>query len=202
MNPNKKIKSAGRFFFVSMPLKIFGWNQLKAGNSIIKSLWSDFHDPICSRCETGTISYVSRKGADESLDNNERNIHIYSCSKCGYTINCTKDELKQHIISDRNEKYKSYSSDSRNQKQLSKTVRNHIFTSRCVYVISLCFLFYSCYLIGSGKPWLMVINYLSITATTCIYAMKRSYRAWQILTNHLFIPNSFIKWLMNGRWVQ
>lgn len=202
MNQNKKIKSAGRFFFISMPLKIFGWNQLKSGNSIIKSLWSDFHDPVCSRCETGTISSVEKKTVNNPLENKQKHIHTFACSKCGFSIDCTKEELSEHIITDRNNKYKVYSSDLKNQEQLSKTVRNHIVTSRFVYIISLCFLFYSCYLIGSGKPWLMVINYLSITITTCLYAMKRSYRAWQILTNHLFIPNSFIKWLMNGRWVQ
>ena len=199
MNTNKKIKSAGRFIFISMPLKLFGWNQLTSNHSLIKSLLSDLRSPICPICETGTLTiYQDEKIINPSISNS----NIYACTKCSYSLNCSKEELKTLIINERSKKYEKFSNDIHNKEHLSKIVKTHIITSRLFYFISFCILFFAFYLIVTGKPWLIAINYLSITLTVFLYAMKRSYRAWQILTGNLFIKNSFVKWLMNGRWIQ
>lgn len=185
----KILKSAFKFIFSSVPKGLIGTNQLSQGNSVIKTLLINIKNPVCPNCNKGVL-----------LENKKEIDTTYTCNKCSYSVVSEKEEIHHTISKVNREKYKNLPLHD-NEGEIKKILMNHIYTSRVFFFLSLMSFLYSCYLIVIHASWMDVLNALSISLIFVVYGMKRSYRAWQVLSGNLFIPGSFLRWLQNEKWL-
>lgn len=203
----KTAKKVGVFTFITIPLSLLSFHQLKMGNSVIKSLWQSINSPVCPDCnksileESDTID-IEKLFIDVKDSNETSNPHLkkYYCSKCNFSLISSSNELTLKIMSYRKIKFQKEIVESGREKERQSLIRQHTHSSRILFFFSLLGFLGFLYLIMNGSSIIIAANWFCIAATLSIFAMKKSYRAWQVETGNIFIKGAFIHWLTYGKW--
>lgn len=200
-----KGKKAAKFTFISMPLSIFGTNQLKMGNQQIASLWKSIVNPTCPECNEGVL--MIQKAEQETFEQTDDafsplRLYPWRCTKCQFAFleedNATK--VREAVAKYRNEKIKQ-SLSTIEQQEIEAIANNHKLYSRTLFVASTLCLIGFFYLIATNASLLIACNWLAIGFALWVFGMKRSYRSWQVRTSHLFVDNAFWHWLKHEKWI-
>lgn len=203
----KAAKKVGKFTFITIPLSLFSFHQLKIGNSVIKSLWQSINSPVCPHCDKGILEESDSIDIEKLfIDTNDKiqhhNPHLkkYYCTKCDFSLINSNNELTLQIMSYRKIRFQKEITESGRGKERNTLIQQHTHSSRILFFVSLSCFFGFLYLIVSGSSIIIAANWFCIAATLSILAMKKSYRAWQVETGNIFIKGAFIHWLTYGRW--
>ncbi|MES2354033.1 MAG: hypothetical protein V4568_06425 [Pseudomonadota bacterium] len=193
-------KRAAKFSFWSMPLSMLGYGQLKAGNQHIRDLWRSLSAPACPECCKGVLHRHAESTSDSEA------LYPWECSnvECGFSIFASVDvnsvrEIARARSAERTRQRLAFIDDpARN-----KLIRGHSLESRFWYACASFLAAWFIYLIASGAPFGACVTSLSFAFATTILAITKSYRAWQVETGSIFLPESpFWFWLKYERWVR
>ncbi|MDH6160336.1 hypothetical protein [Janthinobacterium sp. CG_23.4] len=193
-------KRAAQFTFVSMPSSILGINQLKMGNQHIADLWRSLSYPPCPECNAGVLHRHA-----EATQNSEA-LYPWVCRNkdCDFTILAPADvnEVRKIALD---------WSAARTRQRLSflddperyKLIRGHSIESRFWFVCASVLTAWLIYLIAAGTPLGACASALSFGFSACVLGVTKSYRAWQVETGNIFLPQSlFWHFFKNERWVR
>ena len=191
MNMFKKSLSSLKFVFIDIPSYLIGARQLKSANDYIGDLYKTLKNPICPECNKSALIIKERNNVDEGLC-------FWSCVNCSFYIvaEINEKKLQQELNKIRISKYNNNIKES----DLLKIKNNHKRISRIMYIFSIIPLLGSFYMIANESPILIALDWWCVFFVIYLYAMKRSYRYWQINTGNLFITGSFFKWFKEEKW--
>lgn len=193
-------KRAAQFTFVSMPSSILGINQLKMGNQHIADLWRSLSYPACPECNAGVL----HRHADATQNSDA--LYPWECRNkdCDFTILAPADVNEVRKIA-------AEWSAARTRQRLEflgdperyKLIRGHSIESRFWFTCSLALAAWLIYLIAAGAPLGACATSLSFGFSASVLGVTKSYRAWQIETGNIFLPQSlFWHFFKNERWVR
>lgn len=196
----KGAKRAAKFTFWSMPLSMFGYGQLKAGNQHIRDLWHSLSDPACPECCKGIL----HRHADPTPDSDA--LYPWECSNsgCGFAIFAPADvhsvrEIARARSAERTRQRLAFIDDPARH----KLIRGHSIESRFWYACASLLVAWFIYLIASGAPLGTCLSSLSFAFAAVVLAITKSYRAWQVETGSIFLAESpFWFWFKHERWVR
>jgi len=199
-------KKAAKFTFISMPMALLGVNQLRMGNQQIKALWQSTFNPSCPECDRGILLIRDRSEHDieQSAEGNTRVLYPWCCSdpNCGFGF-LEEDNIKKvkaGALRYRNERVKASLSDI-DYAEIVRISRSHRLHSRAFFVASLVGAIGCFYMLATGAGIMIAINWLSISFALWVFAMKKSYRCWQVMTGQLFVEGAFWAWFQNEKWI-
>mgnify|MGYP001056113911 CR=1 FL=1 len=198
-------KRAAKFTFVSMPLSILGVNQLRAGNATITSLWKSVVSPACPECDQGVML---RQGSSADAvtevepDGGVVTLYPWRCTKCSFGF-LEVDDLKvvrEGCIRHRNERVAAEMTTIEAEERAA-IARGHRMQSRAFFGAAAVALIGFLYMLASGASFLLAVNWLSFAFLFWVFALKKSYRAWQVTTGTLFVEGAFWHWLKHEKWI-
>ena len=191
-------KKAAKFTFVSMPLSILGWGQLKQGNRQIGDLWRSINAPICPECQQGGL----HRRTDTS--SNDETLHPWECSNvdCHFTILAPDALAVREIARARSiERTKQRFAFLSDQKRI-QLIRGHTWKSRFFWACATVLSVGSIYMLGSGAAMLTTMAWIGWSIATALWGLRWSYRAWQIETGTLYVAGSYARFILNERWLR
>jgi len=201
----KASKKAAKFAFVSMPMSIFGINQLKMGNRQILDLWKSLSNPVCPECDKGVLVMQGDEGQviDQQQDGTTtRHLHPWVCNNCGFTFLEEGDvaKIRESAARYRNERVKAELADMEYAER-EKIARGHRLHSRAFFVASTLAAIGFIYMLAAGASLLLALNWLTIAFALWVFGMKKSYRSWQAKTGNLFVDGAFWFWFKHEKWL-
>lgn len=194
-------KKAAKFVFVSMPLSLFGINQLKMGNQQIADLWRSLTNPTCPVCDAGVL--LRSEGDANTVDHETgHQLYPWACSHCGWGFLQVKSKKKvsEDCARYRGELIKAKLTNLEIVER-EKYARAHRLHSRAFFITATLAVLGFLYMIASGAALILAFNWLCFALVAWIFGLKRSYRCWQLTTGTLFVKNSFWQWLKNEKWI-
>lgn len=193
-------KRAAKFTFVSMPSSLLGITQLKMGNQHISDLWRSLSYPACPECNAGVLHRHA-----EATQNSEA-LYTWACRNkdCDFTILAPANVNEVRKIA-------AEWSAARTRQRLAflgdperyKLIRGHSIESRFWFTCAVALAAWLIYLIASGAPLGACATSLSFGFSASVLGVTKSYRAWQVETGNIFLPQSlFWHFFKNERWVR
>jgi hypothetical protein len=193
-------KRAAKFTFVSMPSSLLGINQLKMGNQHISDLWRSLSYPACPECNAGVLHRHA-----EATQNSEA-LYSWECGNqdCDFTI------LAPYNLTEVRKIAAEWSA-ARTRQRLEflgdperyKLIRGHSIESRFWFACASVLAAWLIYLIAAGAPLGACASALSFCFSATVLGVTKSYRAWQVETGNIFLPQSlFFHFFKNERWVR
>lgn len=195
-----RTKTAAKFVFVSMPLSIFGINQIRLGNQWIRELWTNLRYPTCPACDNGLITPSEQENVDR--ENGKAMLYAWQCNHCHWGFLETNDRKKVSAVClrARGEVAKARVADMMSDERYA-IARGHQLFSRTCFIVSALILCGAIYFIASGANLIVALNWMSMSFVLFVFGLKRSYRYWQITTNTLFEEGSFKRWFKFSKWI-
>jgi hypothetical protein len=201
----KPAGKAAKFVFVTAPLSIFGWELNKRLFSMIRVMWTRTVNPACPMCEQGVL--VIHRDIAPVLDQNEqgqasRELYPWACSHCNHAMLEVADARKVKEVADRIrlEQAKSMFSEIE-MKERDDIARKHKWGSRLFFVVSTLVFINFIRMLANGSTLILTLNWASFAFMFWVFGMKRSYRAWQVLSGHIFERGAFWHWLRHEKWL-
>lgn len=197
-------KKVAKFAFISMPLSVLGVNQLRLGNRHIKDLWQSTFNPLCPECDQGIL--IKRDGGEQQIDQTSggetRVYHPWGCSSCafGFLEEDDLNKVKAAAIRYRNERVKA-SLTTIEYDEIQRIANAHRLHSRAYFVVSLLATVGCFYMLATGAGLMIALNLLSIAFALWVFAMKKSYRCWQVKTGQLYVNGAFWVWFQTEKWI-
>jgi len=196
-------KKAAKYAFVSMPLSILGINQLKSGNQHLLALWRSLSNPVCPSCDKGVMVIDEEQGqvVDQSSNSQVHLLHTWVCNNCGWGCLEVNDPRKvnQGCILYRNERAKASMTELQFAER-EEISRGHRLQSRAFFIAASIGAVGFIYMIATGASFMLAINWIAIAFAFWVFALKKSYRAWQVTTGNLFVEGAFWFWLKHEKW--
>lgn len=188
-----------------MPASILGVGLLRAGNRHIADLWKSLTHPVCPSCDKGIlIMQAGEEGQvlDQRTDGSILTLHPWVCHKCGFGLLAPDDPAKARDSAARlrNERVKELLS-GMELAEREQIARGHRLHSRTFFLTSALIMCGFLYMIASGATLLLSVNWLAIAFVLWVFGMKRSYRAWQVMTGQLFVSGALWFWFKNEKWL-
>jgi len=191
-------KRVARFVGVSMPASMFGINQLRMGNEHVADLYRSLTNPVCPECNQGTLALQRTPGDDTGMADQE---FPWICTRCKQVYIASADvrEVRKLVAVERNTQAARRMTVLQLEERASIR-RNHVMRSRWLFGCCFCLAAGFLYMLASGATILLSLNWLALALSMFVYAMKASYRAWQVTTATIFVRGSFRHWLSHERW--
>lgn len=191
-------KRAARFTFVSMPLSILGWRQLRSNSSYIRDLWRTLRYPRCPECQRG----VMHLPADAEPD--DKALYPWTCSAgCGFGVLAPENPAEiRRIVEARNEVRGKQRLAFLDDPERGKLIRSHLRKSRGYWVMVALVFGLALWQIAAGAPFMVALSVLTLCLPFSVHAVRWSYRAWQVETGTLFEPGAFQRYVCSMRWVR
>jgi len=197
-------KKVAKFTFISMPLSLFGVNQLRMGNQQIKALWQSNFNPICPNCDHGVL--LKQDSVEQELEQtpegDTRLYHPWVCSNCqfGFLEEDSKKKVRASAARYRNERIKTTLS-TIEYDEIQRIAKSHRVHSRALFLCSLFGIIGFFYMLYSGASLMLSLNWLSISFSLWVLGMKKSFRCWQVLSGQLFVEGAFWHWFQTQKWI-
>jgi hypothetical protein len=205
----KVIRGAGKaakFVFWSMPLSVFGIHHLMQGHRQMTAMWKTLANPICPSCDGGVL--LKQDNPDDEDSTLEQTVQghnqlcTWSCHQCGYTLLApTQIDQAKSIAANMQQKRLAAELGEVGVEEREKLANKHCISSRIFYTCSIIVFVGFLYFIMSGKSIMLSVNWLAIAVMLWIFAMKRSYRAWQVISGRIFEKGTFLYWVKNEKWM-
>lgn len=191
-------KRAARFTFVDMPLSILGWRHIQANNGYIRDLFRTLRNPQCPECGRG----VMHLPADTQPD--DKALYGWECSAhCGFRVFAPQDPREiARIVEARMELRGKQRLAFLTDQQRGKLIRSHLLKSRAYWTADALVFFMFARQLATGAPVMVVLSVLSLCLLFSVYAIRWSYRAWQVRTGTLFVPGAFVRYVRDMLWIR
>ncbi|MBP7327553.1 MAG: hypothetical protein KA969_17830, partial [Alicycliphilus sp.] len=150
-------KKAAKFTFVSMPLSILGWGQLKQNHGFIRDLWHTLRNPRCPECGRGVMHRPTNAQADDTA------LYPWECSaRCGFGVLAPEDPAEIHRIVDarmevRGKQRLAFLEDP----ERSKLITSHLRKSRAYWAFGAFAFLMAVWQLAAGAPLMVVLSALS-----------------------------------------
>ena len=194
-----KSKSAAKFIFVKIPAGILGVNTLRSNHQTIKALYETLANPACPKCSGGVLTV--RGGVDASDRDNPNLKYTWACNRCEFMIlgGADKRSIIPTLTAIRQEQSLGLF-DGLEPDERQKFVKAHTLHSRIFFLASLAFFLGFCWMLLRGDGLLLSINWIALALCMFIFALKKSYRAWQVENGVLYVQGAFKSWFNNEKW--
>lgn len=200
----KAVGKTARFTFISMPASIFGWNLNKLLFARLRSYWKHTTSPVCPQCDHGFLSCDTSDSPiiDQADNGQQRDLYPWQCSHCDFVILGEPNAaLIRETCSRIRADYAKTEIDEIEAQEREAISTRHKISSRLFYGFAFLIFLGFLYMTITGASIIVCINWLSFSFMFSVWGLKRSYRAWQILTGHVFEEGAFWYWLKNERWL-
>lgn len=169
-----------------------GTEHIKRGWSSIGYQWMRATKRVCPACGEGLLFPF------EGIEDGRGKMFV-GCNKCDHFqakhIN-GDDESLQKLRAIAAERIRSM-----NPEEFFLRAKQYQVSSRVSYALSLlCFCAAVYFMVDGGAP-LMVLNIAVIALFMFLQGGIASYRYWQAMEKHYFIPGSFKYWIGLGQWL-
>ncbi|EIZ1065157.1 hypothetical protein MOR08_004456 [Salmonella enterica] len=191
-------KKAAKFTFVSMPLSILGWGQLKRNHGFIRDLWHTLRNPQCPECGRGVMHLPANAQPDEKA------LYPWECSaKCGFGVLAPQDPAEiRHIVQARSETRGKQRLAFLGDPERDKLIASHLRKSRAYWAFGAFAFLMAVWQLAAGAPLMVVLSALSLCLPFSILAIRWSYRAWQVRSGTLFVEGAFGRYVRDMLWVR
>ena len=192
-----KSKGALKYVFVKIPAGILGVNTLRSNHQTIKALYETISNPACPKCSGGVLTVQGNaKGGD-----NPNLKHTWACNRCDFMIlgSADKRSIIPTLTAIRQEQSLGLF-DGLEPDERQKFVKAHTLHSRIFFAASLAFFLGFCWMLLRGDGLLLSINWIALALCMFIFALKKSYRAWQVENGVLYVQGAFKSWFNNEKW--
>jgi uncharacterized membrane protein len=201
----KPVGKAAKFTFVTAPLSIFGWQLNKRLFMWLRSFWSRSVNPACPKCDEGVL--ISQSSVAPVFDQSEggerpRQLYPWVCNHCGFAMLETLAPKAVREVAGRlrMERARSVFSELELHER-SQFAQKHQVASRIFFGVS-ALVFIGCiYMIATGASLILSLNWASFAFMFWVFGMKRSFRAWQVLSGHIFEQGAARYWLAHEKWL-
>lgn len=184
-----------------MPASIFGWQLNKRLFGWLRFYWTRSLSPSCPECDRGVLTSVNDSEAVHDQASGQTLVH-WGCADCGFAMLAPLDTGKVRDASARRRSERARAAfgelELRERTLLAQRMRAG---SRAFFAASCVVLAGGFYHLASGSAVLVVANWLSVGTMFWVLGMKRSYRAWQVLTGTVFVEGAFWHWLKHEKWL-
>lgn len=199
MNFFSGAKRAAKFTFVSMPASMFGINHLKMGNQQIRDLYRSLSAPTCPECQRGGLHRQS------DAEKNSAALYPWECSNkdCDFSILGPADvnSIRKIVIARSAERGRHRLAFLDDPERV-RLIRSHLWSARFLWACAAVLVAGFIYMIASGATIILSLNWLAFGFMTSVFALKRSYRAWQVETGAIFEEGAFLRFFKYGKWVR
>jgi hypothetical protein len=197
----KPVSKTAKFTFVTLPLSVFGWQLNKRLFFWIRSLWTRSVSPACPECDSGILQ-CQRDAEPMFAQGDARRLYPWVCDHCGYAMLESLDVKRVRDVSGRLRAERARASFSELEiQEREKFAGRHKIASRIFFTVTALLLARSIYMLATGLPVILSLNWASFAFMFFVFGMKRSYRAWQMMTGHIFETGAVLYWLRHGKWL-
>ena len=191
-------KKAAKFTFVSMPLSILGWGQLKQNHGFIRDLWHTLRNPRCPECGRGVMHRPTNAQADDTA------LYPWECSaRCGFGVLAPEDPAEiRRIVDARMEVRGKQRLAFLEDQERSKLIRSHLLKSRGYWIVVALVFLMAAWQLAIGAPMMVVLSVLCMCLPFSVHAIRWSYRAWQVRSGTLFVEGAFGRYVRDMLWVR
>lgn len=193
-----KARNTARFVFVKIPAGVLGINTLRSNNETIRQLYETLSNPTCPECSGGVLTL---RDADAPAVESPSLKYTWACNRCDFMILGTKD--KRSIIPALTAMRQARSLslfDGLEESSRKSMVRSHTIQSRIFLGAATVFFLGFCWMLLQGNPILLSINWMVMAFCMFVFALKKSYRAWQVENGVLYVQGAFKSWFNNEKW--
>lgn len=202
---NVRPTKVAKFVTVTMPLSMFGWHLNKSIFLWGRSLWAHSVNPTCPDCDTGIL--LVQHDAHPTLDQRDgvpdsRPLQPWVCNHCGFgmlaptTSQGIREVANNHRLARARVLFGELSMAERQE-----FGRKHRIASRIFFVAATLIAANGIYLFATAAPFIVALNWLSFAFMFWVFGMKRSYRAWQVVTGHIFQEGAAKHWFDHEKWL-
>ena len=201
----KPIGKAAKFTFVTAPLSVFGWQLNKRLFIWIRTFWTRAINPACPQCDSGVL--LSQRGAEPVLEPSEngdrpRRLYPWVCHHCDFGLLASLDPRAVREVVGRHRLARARSTFTALQlAEREEFARKHRLASRMFFGMAAFNFTYFVYMLGSGASLLLALNGAAFALMFWVFGMKRSYRAWQVLSGHIFEQGAARYWFKHEKWL-
>ena len=201
----KPARKAAKFAFVAVPAGIFGWQLNKRLFFWLRSLWSRSVNPACPSCDGGVL--YSQASVDPVLEHDAhsaspRQLYPWVCNHCGWAVLESLDAKRVREVVARARAERAMAAfpliEMAEREAISK---KHRVGSRIFFGVAALTFANGVYMLASGMSVFLVLNWMSFSFMFWVLGMKRSYRAWQVTSGHLFEEGALKYWLKHEKWL-
>lgn len=193
----KNTKKAVKFAFVSMPLSIFGWRNISSNHQHLKDLVSTFKNPHCPVCDKGVMFVHNDAHADENA------LYPWTCSQgCGFGVFTQRDlgSINKVLLPLITKKGRAKLNGMSEEEQ-AELIKAHTRQSHMFWIFAALCILIALYSFATGTLTVTCVSILSMTVPFSIYAIKWSYRAWQVRTGTMYVEGLFKRYVKSGLWI-
>lgn len=186
----RMLKRAAKAAFVTTPLAIAGWHMNRYLFLWCLRLWHRATYPACPSCDQGVLERAPDAG-------------VWRCGVCAFEAHGTLDLLGVREFARHHRQTRAQALLSTAEREhLKGIVGHHVRASRALFVVATALAAGGAGLAASGSTWLVVGQWLAFAVMFSVFALKRSYRAWQVTHGRLFDEGAAWHWLRHEKWLR
>lgn len=199
----KPVGKAAKFALVTVPLSVFGWQLNKGLFSWLRSSWTRSISPACPECDQGAlISHLDVEPVFERSNDRPRRLYPWVCNHCGYALLEESSLSRVHEVTRRLRMERAYAAFTDMEQQERNAIsRQHKIASRLFFATSGLMFLSTVYMLATGASSMPILNWASFSLMFWVFAMKRSYRAWQVTSGHIFERGAARYWFKHEKWL-
>lgn len=194
--------------FVKIPQGLIGWQLNKQMYGHVRNNWTRATSPACPECEGGVMlcddsdepTVIAQ--VDGAPRKKQEFLYPWKCTDCGFSILATKNSgaIRKIVTRIRGEHAQAAFTELEMQDRQA-IARRHRISSRIFFVVALLTFLNFAQMVAFGVSWIVTINWFSFSLMFAVFGMKKSYRAWQITSGHLFEAGAFWHWFKHEKWL-
>ncbi len=208
MNIRKPVGKAIKFAFVKIPQGIVGWQLNKQMYGHVRNNWARATSPACPECDAG-IMLCDDSEAPTIVEQNagaprkkQELLYPWQCADCGFSLLAPKDAgAVRKIVAQRRAVQAESAFSDMEMAERQAIARRHRIGSRIFLVVALLTFLNFAQMVAFGVSWFVTLNWLSFSLMFAVFGMKKSYRAWQVTSGHVFEEGAFWHWLKHEKWL-
>ncbi len=203
----KNAGKAFKFAFVKIPQGIVGWQLNKQMFGHLRNNWVRATSPACPQCDRGVMvcddaeepTVIEQPGVPRQK---AEHLYPWHCNECDFSILAKQDAgaLRKTVAHLRSEQAQVAFSDME-MAERNAIARRHRIGARIFFAVALLTFLNFAQMMAFGVSWLVTINWLAFSLMFAVFGMKKSYRAWQVISGHLFEEGAFLHWVKHEKWL-
>lgn len=208
MKFREPVGKAMKYAFVKIPQGVVGWQLNKRMFGVLRNNWTQATSPACPECDGGIMlcddteaSAVFEQAPVEAAAKPQR-LYPWHCSTCQFGILAPNDasQVRKSVARIRGEHARAAFSDLEMQER-NAIARRHRISSRIFLGVALLTFLNFAQMVAFSVSWIVTINWLSFSIMFAAFGLKKSYRAWQVTSGHLFEEGAFWHWFKHEKWL-
>jgi hypothetical protein len=197
----KPIRKVTKFVFLTVPAGLISWNLNRRLFLWLRSLWVRSVNPACAECNLGVMVREGGSGAARTADTAPPLPWI--CNRCGYAVfgHEAPGALRRAVGRRRQDRAQA-AFNLMQPSERSHIARKHCLAARLLYATAALTFVNGIHMLARGASTVVALNWAAFSVMCAVFGLIRVYRAWQLLTGHIFEAGAFWYWFAHEKWLR